>query len=379
MNIPTQNLRTPGPTPCPPQVLEATAGAMINHRGPEFRDLIVPITEKLKRVFMTQNRLYILTASGTGALEASVVNTLSPGDKVLAVTVGNFGDRFADMAQAYGADVTRLEFEWGTAADPDAVKGALAQHRDLKAVLVTHNETSTGVTNDLEGIIRVVREGSDALLLVDAISSLGCVPLPVDEWDCDVVCTASQKGLMVPPGLSFVSLNERAWQARETARMPRYYFDLPAAQRYLERAQTPWTPNVPLFYGLDVALDMILEEGMDNVFQRHVRLGEFTRQSVADLGLELLADERYASNTVTAVRVPEGVDAGRLSELLRTEHSVVLAGGQGKLSGKIFRIGHMGWVSEEDIREALRAVEATLPKVGFTPPRHSRAGREVVS
>ena len=365
MNIPRQNLRTPGPTPCPPQVLEATANAMINHRGPEFRDLIVPITDKLQRVFMTRNRLYILTASGTGALEAAVVNTLSPGDKVLAVTVGNFGDRFADLARDYGADVTRLEFEWGTAADPDAVKRALARHRDLKAVLVTHNETSTGITNDLESITRVVKESSDALLLVDAISSLGCVPLPVDEWGCDVVCTASQKGLMVPPGLSFISLNERAWQARETARMPRYYFDLPAAQRYLERAQTPWTPNVPLFYGLDVALDMILEEGIDNVFQRHVRLGDFTRQSVADLGLELLADERYASNTVTAVKVPEGVDGGRLSELLRTEHSVVVAGGQGKLSGKIFRIGHMGWVSEEDIRETLRAVEATLAKGGL--------------
>ena len=379
MNVPRQNLRTPGPTPCPPQVLEATARAMINHRGPEFRDLIVPITEKLKRVFMTQNRLYILTASGTGALEAAVVNTLSPGDPVLAVTVGNFGDRFADLARDYGADVTRLEFEWGTAADPDAVKRTLARHRDLKAVLVTHNETSTGITNDLESITRVVKESSDALLLVDAISSLGCVPFPVDEWDCDVVCTASQKGLMVPPGLSFISLNERAWQARETARMPRYYFDLPAAQRSLERAQTSWTPNVPLFYGLDVALDMILEEGMDNVFQRHVRLGDFTRQSVADLGLELLADPMYASNTVTAVKVPEGVDGGRLSGLLRTEHSVVVAGGQGKLSGKIFRIGHMGWVSEEDIRETLRAIEVTLPKVGFRPPQDSRAGREMVS
>ena len=371
MNSPRQNLRTPGPTPCPPAVLQATANAMINHRGPEFRDLILPITEKLKRVFMTENRLYILTASGTGALEAAVVNTLSPGDPVLSVSVGHFGDRFADLAETYGAEVRRLDFEWGMAVDPDTLRTALAQHRDLKAIMVTHNETSTGVTNDLESIARVAKDGSDALLLVDAISSLGCVPLPVDEWQCDVVCTASQKGLMVPPGLSFVSLSEAAWQARETARMPRYYLDLPTAQRYLERGQTPWTPNVPLFYGLDVALDMMLEEGMENVFNRHSRIGNLTRQGIKDLGLMLLATEEYASNTVTAVKVPESVDAARLSELLRTEHSVVAAGGQGKLAGKVFRIGHLGWVEEEDIREVLRALEATLSKVGFTPARAS--------
>jgi aspartate aminotransferase-like enzyme len=342
---------------------------MINHRGPEFRDLIVPITEKLKRVFFTQNRLYILTASGTGSLEAAVVNTLSPGDRVLAVSVGHFGDRFAELAKAYGADVRKLDFQWGTAADPDAVRRALGEHRDLKAVLVTHNETSTGVTNDLEAIARVVKEESGALLVVDAISSLGCVPLPVDQWRCDVVCTASQKGLMVPPGLSFVSLSEAAWRARETARMPRYYFDLPLAQRYLERGQTPWTPNVPLFYGLEVALNMLLEEGMENVFKRHAHIGALTRQGVRDLGLGLLAPEACASNTVTAVRLPEGVDGARLSELLRTEHSVVAAGGQGRLQGKVLRIGHMGWFTEEEIREVLHALEVTLPKVGFTPAR----------
>ena len=354
MKIPRQNLRTPGPTPCPDEVLEAMSSPMINHRGPEFRELILRLTEKMKQVFMTQNRLYILTASGTGSLEAAVVNTLSPGDKVLAVSVGYFGDRFADLAAAYGAEVTKLDFPWGEAADPDSIRRALKEDPEIKAVLITHNETSTGITNDLESISKVVKGESDKLLLVDAISSLGCVPLPTDEWDCDIVATASQKGLMVPPGLSFISVSEAAWEARESAKMPRFYFDLQAAQRYLERGQNPWTPGVPLFYGLDVALDMLLEEGMEQVFRRHTHIANMTRQGVRALGLELLADDAHASDTVTSVKLPDGVDGGKLSELMRTEHSVVLAGGQGSLQGKIFRVGHMGPVTEEDIQEVLQ-------------------------
>jgi len=365
VKIPRQNLRTPGPTPCPDEVMEAMGSPMINHRGPEFKELILSVTEKLKQVFMTQERLYILTASGTGSLEAAVVNTLSPGDRVLAVSVGYFGDRFAELAGAYGADVKKLEFEWGTVADPDSIRRALREDPEIKAVLVTHNETSTGVTNDLESIAKVVKGEFDALLLVDAISSLGCIPLPVDQWRCDVVCTASQKGLMVPPGLSFISLSQAAWEARERATMPRFYFDLPSAQRSLERGQTPWTPNLPLFYGMGVALDMLLEEGMENVFSRHARIAHMTRQGIKALGLHLLAHEACASDTVTSVKVPQGADGGRLSALLRTEHSVVLAGGQGPLQGKIFRIGHMGQVTEDDIQEVLHALEVTLPQVGF--------------
>lgn len=367
MKISRQNLRTPGPTPCPIEVLEAMSGSMINHRGPEFQELILRLTDKLKRVFMTKNRLYILTASGTGALEAAVVNTLSPGDKVLAVSVGYFGDRFTELARAYGAQVKKLEFEWGTAADPDAIRRALKEDPEIKAVLVTHNETSTGVTNDLENISKIVKGESGALLLVDAVSSLGCIPVPVDGWRCDVVATASQKGLMVPPGLSFISQSEEGWRAMETSRMPRFYFGLAAAQRSLERGQNPWTPNLSLCYGLDVALDMMLEEGMEAVFRRHARIADFTRRGVKAMGLELLADEAHASNTVTAVKLPEGVDGGKLSEIMRTEHSVVLAGGQGPLQGKIFRIGHMGQVTEADIQEVFRGLEATLPRVGFRP------------
>lgn len=369
MKIPGQNLRTPGPTPCPDEVLEAMGSSMINHRGPEFRELILGLTEKLKQVFMTENRMYILTASGTGSLEAAVVNTLSPGDKVLSVSIGYFGDRFADLARAYGAEVKKLDFEWGTAADPDAIRQALKKDGGIKAVLITHNETSTGVTNDLESISKIVKEEFGKLFLVDAISSLGCIPVPTDRWRCDMVCTASQKGLMVPPGLSFISASQDAWDALQQATMPRFYFDLPAAQRYLERGQNPWTPGVSLFYALDVALDMMLEEGMEQVFSRHARIADMTRRGVRVLGLELLADEAHASDTVTSVRLPEGADGARLSEILRTEHSVVLAGGQGSLQGKIFRIGHMGRVTEEDINEVLQALKTTLPRVGFQPAR----------
>ena len=369
MKVPRQNLRIPGPTPCPDEVLEAMGNSMINHRGPEFKELILRLTDKLKRVYMTENRMYILTASGTGALEAAVVNTLSPGDKVLAVSMGYFGDRFTDVARAYGAEVTKLDFEWGKAADPDSIRRALQRDGGIKAVLITHNETSTGVTNDLESISKVVKGEFGKLLLVDAISSLGSLPLPTDDWRCDMVCAASQKGMMVPPGLSFISASPEAWAARESAAMPRYYFDLDLAQRYLERGQNPWTPAVSLFYGLDVALDMLLAEGMDNVFRRHERIADMARQGVRALGLELLAEESFASNAVTAVKVPEGVDGRELSELLRTEHSLVVAGGQGSMQGKVFRIGHMGKVADADIRHVLDSLEAALPRLGFKPAR----------
>lgn len=366
LKLSRQNLRTPGPTPVPDDIMEAMANPMINHRGPEFHDLISRATEQLKQVFMTRNELFILTASGTGGLEASIVNTLSPGDKVLSAPAGDFGNRFCEMAEAYGAKVQRLEFPWGTAVAPDAVRQALRNDPAIKAVMITHNETSTGITHPLEDIAKVVKGEFNKLLLVDAVSSLACIPLPVDGWSCDVVGTASQKGFMVPPGLAFVSVSYDAWEAQKTATMPRYYFDLKRAQRYLERGQTPWTPNLSVMYGLSMALDKLLAEGLENVFERHARIGRYTRDGVKDLGLDLLAqDEAYASNTVTAVKIPEGVDAARFMSLMRTEENVVLAGGQGKLSGKIFRIGHLGHVSQGDIAEVLDALKKVLPKVGF--------------
>ena len=249
---------------------------MIDHRGPEFFELITEATAGLKQVFMTQNDLFILTASGTGGLESLIVNSLSPGDRVLSATAGSFGDRFCEMATAYGADVQRLDFEWGEAVDPDEVRRALNDDPGIKAVLVTHNETSTGVTHPLPEISHVVKGEFNKLLLVDAVSSLGCIPLPVDGWDCDMVATASQKGFMIPPGLSFVSVSQAAWEAEAEARMPRFYFDLRAAKSYLERGQTPFTPNVALLYGLQLALDKLLEEGMESVYERHASIAEFT-------------------------------------------------------------------------------------------------------
>ena len=367
LKISPQNLRTPGPTPIPDEIVEAMTNPMINHRGPEFDELIHKCTEQLKQVFMTGNDLFILTASGTGALEASLVNTLSPGDRVLAATAGSFGDRFIDMAVAYGADLQRLDFEWGEPVDPDAIRQALRDDPEIKAVMITHNETSTGVTHPLEEIAAVVKREFDKLLLVDAVSSLGCLPLPVDAWRCDLVGTAAQKGFMIPPGLAFVSVSETAWQSQKTATMPRFYFDLEEARRTLAMGQTPFTPNVAAMYGLSTALDRLLEEGMENVFGRHAAIGQLTRQRIRELGLELLVeDERYASDSVTAVKIPEGVDGRALVGRLRTEKNVVLAGGQGKLSGQIFRIGHLGAVSEADIDEVIAAIRELLPQVGFT-------------
>ena len=363
-----QNLRTPGPTPIPDDIVEAMTQPMINHRGPEFHALIDKATEQLKQVFMTKNDLLILTASGTGALEASIVNTLSPGDRVIVATAGAFGDRFVTMAEAYGADVKRMDFEWGGPIDSDAIRRALQDEPNIKAVLVTHNETSTGVTHPMEEIAKIVKGEFDKLLLVDAVSSLGCIPIPVDAWDCDMVGTASQKGFMIPPGLSFISISERAWEAQQTAKMPRFYFDLTSAKRSLEQGQTPFTPNLAAMYGLSQALDNLLEEGMENVYGRHANIGHLTRDGVRELGLELLvADEVYASDTVTAVKMPNGVDSKTFIAKMRTEHNVVLAGGQGKMVNDIFRIGHLGHVTENDIDEVMVALSEVLPQVGFKP------------
>jgi aspartate aminotransferase-like enzyme len=358
-------LRVPGPTPCPPEVLQAMGWPMINHRGPEYKKMLYEVTDKMKQVYQTKNDLYLLTGSGTGGLEAAAVNMLSPGDKVLSVSIGVFGDRWADIARIFGADVIPLNFEWGKAAEPDAVEEAIKANPDVKAVLVTHNETSTGVTNDLEPIARVVKDAGK-LLLVDAISSLSSIDLPVDKWRCDVVVTGSQKGWMVPPGLAMVSVSQEAWQAFEQARMPRFYWDFGKAKSYYEKGENPWTPVVSVVFALSVSLDMILKEGMQEVFQRHIRIGQMTRDGIKALGLTMFADERYASNTVSSVAVPEGVDVKKLRQLMRSEHGIVLAGGQQRLDGKIFRIGHLGMVTEKEIEDLLKALKDVLPRAGFS-------------
>ncbi len=367
------NLRIPGPTPVPPEVLAVNARPMINHRGPGFAKILDRVTSRLKEFFLTQNDLFILTTSGTGAMETAVVNTLSPGDRVLAISIGAFGNRFASIAEAYGAEVRRLDVEWGKAADPEDVRRALAADPAIKAVLVVHNETSTGVTNPLEEIARVVRE-FDKLILVDAISSLSAIPVRTDDWGLDFVVTASQKGWMVPPALAMVSVSARAWEAHAQAKMPRFYFDISAAKDYLGRGQTPWTPAISVFYCLDLALDMMAQEGLENIFARHRRIGQFVRDGVKSLGLELFPDERFASDTVTAIKVPEGVEVNALRKLCREEYDLIIAGGQVKLAGKIFRIGHLGFVLEEDVQAALDVLAKALPRVGFAVPAAGSGG-----
>ncbi|MFC1982284.1 pyridoxal-phosphate-dependent aminotransferase family protein [Chloroflexota bacterium] len=359
-----EQLRIPGPTPCPDEVLQAMTKQMINHRGGEFQEIFRGVTDKLKQLFQTKNDVFVLTGAGTGSMEAAVVNTLSPGDKVLSVSIGVFGERFAAIAKQFGADVIPLQFEWGKAADVDSIRQALHDEPIIKAVLVTHNETSTGVTNDLASISSVVKE-FDKLLLVDAISSLGSIDLPVDDWHCDVAITGSQKGWMVPPGLAMVSVSPEAWEAHSKAKMPRFYWDFSKAKSYLEKGQTPWTPGVTVIFGLAVALEMMLKEGRSNVFARHARVGKATREGIKSLGLPLFADENYASNTVTAVAVSNGLDTKKLRDIMREEHNIVLGGGQQKLDGKIFRIGHLGLVTEDEINTVMAALKVSLPKAGF--------------
>ena len=357
-------LRIPGPTPCPPEVLQAMGRQMINHRGEEFRQLMVDVTAKLKLLFQTKNDLLCLTGSGTGGLEAAVVNTLSPGDKVLAVSIGAFGDRFTNIARQFGAEVTPLNFEWGKAADADAIRRALQADAKIKAVLVTHNETSTGVTNDLAAISSLVKEFGK-LLLVDCVSSLGSLNVPVDDWHLDVAVSGSQKGWMVPPGLAMVSVSPEAWQANAKAKMPRFYWDFARAKNNLEKKETPWTPAISIVFAFSVALDMMLKEGLINIVARHARVGKAARDGIKSVGLPLFAEETHASNTVTAVASSNGLEPDKLRKILREEHKIVLSGGQQKLEGKIFRIGHLGLVTENDIKEVISALKVALPKAGF--------------
>ena len=359
-----ENLRIPGPTPLPNEVLKVMSRQMINHRGAEFGQILQDVTAKLQQLFLTKNDVFLLTGSGTGGLEAAIVNTLSPGDKVLSVSVGVFGERFGSIAVKFGAEVIPLRFEWGKAADADAIRKALLANPGIKAVLVTHNETSTGVTNDLASISSVVKE-SGKLLLVDAISSLGSIALPVDDWHVDVAVTASQKGWMAPPGLAMVSVSQEAWQAHTKAKMPRCYWDFTLAKNYLGKGQTPWTPAISVVFALSVALEMMLKEGLPNIIARHARVGKAARDGVKSLGLSLFAEESCASNTVTAVAASNGLDAKKMLKTLREDYKIILSGGQQKLDGKIFRIGHLGWVTENDIRAVISALKVVLPQAGF--------------
>lgn len=355
------NLRIPGPTPLPPEVRTALAHPMIGHRSDTFRELHRNVVRGIAEVLRTANDTFVLTASGTGGMEAAIANMLSPGDTVLSVSIGNFGQRFRAIAQAYGAEIVALDYPWGSAADPDEIASVLSTYNEAKAVLVTHNETSTGVTNPLETIARAVKSSrpDPPLLIVDAVSSAGCIPLETDAWGVDVVISGSQKGWMIPPGLAFVAVSPAAWAAL-TAAAPRFYFDFEAARRSLAVDQTPWTPAVNLFYGLATALRLIRRTGLENRWRQHARVAAHVRRRIVQMGLELVADPRFASATVTAVRVPTSVELEDFRRRLEYEHRVIVAGGQGPLKGEIFRIGHMGYLVEDEIDAALDAIESAL-------------------
>lgn len=338
---------------------------MINHRGPEFAELLKDALEGAKWVFNTQGDVVMLTCSGTGGLEASIVNFLSPGDRVLALVTGEFGERYAKIAETFGAVVDRIvATEKGKAIDPKDVEKQFAQN-SYKAMLVTHNETSTAVMNPLEALAKVAKQNG-ALVMVDGITSVGVVDLPVDKWGLDVVIAGSQKGFMMPPGLALISISKDAWKAYETAKMPKFYWDLKRFKESAEKGQTPWTPAISTVYALHRSIQLIRQEGLENVFARHELLTQMVRTGVRAMGLKLLVeDEDIASRAVTAVCVPEGMTPALIRSKVQERFGIVLAGGQGALADKIFRIGHIGNYKPRDILNCLSALQVVLRDLGM--------------
>jgi aspartate aminotransferase-like enzyme len=375
-----QYLLIPGPTPLPREVLEASSKQMLNHRGPEFGKILAEALAALRRVFMTRNTVIPFASSGTGGLEAAVVNLCSAGDTVIAVTGGNFGDRFAAIAQAFGVNVERVDVPWGEAVDPAAVRAALRRSPQAKAVLVTHSETSTGVRHDVGAIASFVRE-TPALMVVDAVSSLGAIELRTDEWGIDVVITGSQKALMAPPGLALVSVSDRAWAATKTATLPRFYwsFDRMKADLGETSASTPFTPAMSVVFALHAGLRLLEAEGIERRFERHRRVAAAVRAGVAALGLRLLPKPEHSSETVTAFWPPDGIAPNAILDAMRAKHGVVVAGGVGKLAGKIIRFGHLGWIEDDAILTGLRALETELRNAGADAGRGAEAAaREIL-
>ncbi len=366
MTVEQQYLLLPGPTPVPESVLRAMSKPMINHRGPEFRELIAEVTEGVKKIYQTENELVIFPAAGTGAMEAAVVNFISPGDRVLAISIGVFGDRFAKIAAEFGADVEKLDFPWGRQADPNVVRDVISRDKEkrIKAVLVTHNETSTGVVNDVKAIKEAIGD-HPALVIVDAVSGLGAMELRTDEWGLDVVVSGSQKAFMLPPGLSFLSASPRALEASKNCKNHKFYWDIESALKYLEKGQTPYTPALSLFYGLQEALKLLLEEGLDNVIKRHRYCRDLVRTGIKAMGLTPLADDAVASCSLTSVLAPEGIGANKIRKMLLERFGVVVAGGQQRLDDVIFRIGHLGFIRPLDLLASLAALEVVLYENGF--------------
>jgi len=354
-------LLTPGPTPVPPEVLAAISQPVVHHRGPDFKPVYERSLARLREVFRTQSEVLLFASAGTGAMESAVANLCSPGERVLVVSAGHFGERWRAIASAYGAEVETLEYAWGEIPNADDLAGRLQELGGAKAVFLTHSETSTGVVCDLQALAAVVNEHG-GLSVVDAVSSLGAVPLETDAWSLDVVVSGSQKALMTPPGLAMVTVSERAWAARGDA--PRFYFDWERTRKGQAALNAPFTPPVSLVAGLDVALGMLLGAGLEAVFDRHVRLGRACREGAKAMGLELFSPDEDRSAVVTAIQAPDGIDATELVSALRDRFGITIANGQGALKGKIFRIGHIGYFDVFDITTALAAVELVLADLG---------------
>jgi aspartate aminotransferase-like enzyme len=364
-------LFTPGPTPVPPQVLAATAEPIVHHRGPDFRVVYERCLSRLKEVFRTENEVLLFAASGTGTMESAVANLCSPGDRVCVVSAGAFGERWVALASAFGCEVERLAYDWGDSPAADDLAARLAE-RPARVVFMTHSETSTGVVADVRALAAAAADAG-AISVVDAVSSLGAVPLETDEWGVDVVVSGSQKALMSPPGLAVVSVSEAAWGALGT--LPRFYFDWERTRKAQAVFDAAFTPAVSLVNGLDVALGLILDAGLDAAFERHVRLGRACREGVKAMGLELFSPDEDRAAVVTAIRAPEGIDASELLLLLRDRHGVTLAPGQGPVKGKVFRIGHIGYFDVFDIATALAAVELGLTELGAEVERGTAVPR----
>jgi aspartate aminotransferase-like enzyme len=353
-----QYLFTPGPTPVPPQVLAAMAEPVVHHRGPDFRAIYERTLGRLKEVFRTQDDVLVFSASGTGAMESAVDNLAAPGDRVTVVSHGSFGERWVAICERHGLEVNAIRYEWGAAPDPDEV-GAAVREAGTELVFCQHSDTSTGVVSDVRALKEAVGE---ATLVVDAVSSLGAVPLEMAEWGLDVVVSGSQKALMCPPGVAFAAVGGAAWERVRQSRS--FYFDWTATRKAQQKLDAAFTPAVSLLRGLDVAMGLLLADGLEAGFERHLRLGRAARAGIRAMGLELFSPDDDSSAVVTAVHAPEGIDSDVLLRHLRDHHGVTLAPGQGPLKGKVFRIGHIGWFDVFDIAAALAAVELSLTELG---------------
>jgi serine---pyruvate transaminase len=356
-------LVTPGPTPVPPEVLAATALPMIHHRSADFHETFTRVLERLQALYRTENDVLLFTSAGTAAMESAVANVCSPGDRVLVVSHGYFGERWAVMAEGYGLEVDHLRYEWGELPSPDEVGDRLEEIGGAKAVYLTHSDTSTGVVADVQATAERLA-GLEALIAVDAISSLAAVPLETDEWGLDVVLTSSHKALMCPAGLAFAAISPAALEATETASLPRYYMDWQRAIAAQAKGETPFSTAISLVRGLDVALEMILADGLPAAHERHTRLGRAARAGVKAMGLELFSPDVDSSAVVTAIRIPAEIDGQAIVASMRDRSGVTAIGGQGQLRGKIVRFGHIGYVDVQDVVAALAALERALVEAG---------------